>query len=272
MTNWPVHARIDGPIVMIGFGSIGRGTLPLIERHFTFDKSRFVGHRSRGQRPQAARRARHPLHPAGRHQGQLPRAADAAAHRRRRPGLLRQPLGRHLLGRHHGALQRDRRALHRHRRRAVAGLLFRHQARAGGALELRAARDDARRQARAQARRRPPPSPAAAPIPAWCRGSSSRRCSTSPATSAQVQRAEDARGLGAGWRKQARRQGHPHRRARHPARQAAEAAATCSSTPGRSRASCRKACSRPSSAGARTRSGCRRTAASTRPAARPRSI
>ncbi|MFL5154001.1 MAG: saccharopine dehydrogenase NADP-binding domain-containing protein, partial [Microvirga sp.] len=27
---------------MIGFGSIGKGTLPLIERHFEFDKSRFV--------------------------------------------------------------------------------------------------------------------------------------------------------------------------------------------------------------------------------------
>jgi homospermidine synthase len=42
MVDWPIHARIDGPIVMIGFGSIGRGTLPLIERHFSFDKSRFV--------------------------------------------------------------------------------------------------------------------------------------------------------------------------------------------------------------------------------------
>ncbi|MCP8939722.1 homospermidine synthase [Alsobacter sp. SYSU M60028] len=38
----PVHGRIDGPIVMIGFGSIGRGTLPLIERHFAFDKSRMA--------------------------------------------------------------------------------------------------------------------------------------------------------------------------------------------------------------------------------------
>jgi len=37
-----VHARIDGPIVMIGFGSIGRGMLPLIERHFEFDRSKFV--------------------------------------------------------------------------------------------------------------------------------------------------------------------------------------------------------------------------------------
>ena len=42
MTDWPVHARISGPIVMIGFGSIGKGTLPLIKRHFEYDKSRFV--------------------------------------------------------------------------------------------------------------------------------------------------------------------------------------------------------------------------------------
>jgi homospermidine synthase len=39
---WPIHARIDGPIVMIGFGSIGKGTLPLIERHFSYDPGRFV--------------------------------------------------------------------------------------------------------------------------------------------------------------------------------------------------------------------------------------
>jgi homospermidine synthase len=42
MPQWPVHARITGPIVMIGFGSIGRGTLPLIERHFNFDRTRFT--------------------------------------------------------------------------------------------------------------------------------------------------------------------------------------------------------------------------------------
>ena len=40
MSNWPVHAKITGPIVMIGFGSIGKGTLPLIERHLDYDKSR----------------------------------------------------------------------------------------------------------------------------------------------------------------------------------------------------------------------------------------
>jgi len=42
MAKWTKYGAISGPVVMIGFGSIGRGTLPLIERHFTFDKSRFV--------------------------------------------------------------------------------------------------------------------------------------------------------------------------------------------------------------------------------------
>ena len=37
MTSYPDYGRIDGPIVIIGFGSIGRGTLPLIERHFEYD-------------------------------------------------------------------------------------------------------------------------------------------------------------------------------------------------------------------------------------------
>jgi homospermidine synthase len=42
MNQWPVHGRIEGAIVMIGFGSIGKGTLPLIERHFEFDKKHMV--------------------------------------------------------------------------------------------------------------------------------------------------------------------------------------------------------------------------------------
>lgn len=42
MANWPVHGTINGPVVMIGFGSIGRGMVPLLERHFKFDRERFV--------------------------------------------------------------------------------------------------------------------------------------------------------------------------------------------------------------------------------------
>jgi homospermidine synthase len=42
MTNWPVHATWNGPIVMIGFGSIGRGTLPLILRHIKCEASQIT--------------------------------------------------------------------------------------------------------------------------------------------------------------------------------------------------------------------------------------
>jgi homospermidine synthase len=40
--TYPVYGRIDGPIVIIGFGSIGKGTLPLIERHFEFDATKLT--------------------------------------------------------------------------------------------------------------------------------------------------------------------------------------------------------------------------------------
>lgn len=42
MTNWPVYATWTGPIVMIGFGSIGRGTLPLILRHIKCDPAQIT--------------------------------------------------------------------------------------------------------------------------------------------------------------------------------------------------------------------------------------
>ncbi|HEY0439592.1 MAG TPA: saccharopine dehydrogenase C-terminal domain-containing protein [Xanthobacteraceae bacterium] len=42
MSTWPVYARFEGPIVMVGFGSIGRGTLPLLERHIDFDGAKLV--------------------------------------------------------------------------------------------------------------------------------------------------------------------------------------------------------------------------------------
>lgn len=37
-----LHARIDGPLVMVGFGSIGKGTLPLILRHLDVDRAQMV--------------------------------------------------------------------------------------------------------------------------------------------------------------------------------------------------------------------------------------
>lgn len=37
-----IYGEITGPVVIIGFGSIGKGVLPLLERHFKFDKNRLV--------------------------------------------------------------------------------------------------------------------------------------------------------------------------------------------------------------------------------------
>jgi homospermidine synthase len=42
MTEWPIYGAIGGPIVLIGFGSIGRGALPLILRHFDCDRGRIT--------------------------------------------------------------------------------------------------------------------------------------------------------------------------------------------------------------------------------------
>ncbi len=39
---YPMHGTIDGPVVLIGFGSIGRGFLPLLERHFEYDAGRLT--------------------------------------------------------------------------------------------------------------------------------------------------------------------------------------------------------------------------------------
>ena len=224
MTTWPVHARIDGPIVMIGFGSIGKGTLPLIERHFAYDKSALRRHRPRGQGPRPARRARHPLHPPGRDAGELPPPADAAAHGRRRAGLLRQPVGRHLLARHHGALQRDRRALHRHRQRAVGRASI-----STPSLGPEARSNYALRETTLAAKRARKPGSTTA---VSCCGANPGMVSwfvkqalldVAADIGRQGRRAEDARGLGPAGAT-ARRQGHPHRRARHPARQEPEAA------------------------------------------------
>jgi homospermidine synthase len=42
MSQHPVHAEFGGPIVMIGFGSIGKGALPLILRHIRSPRERMV--------------------------------------------------------------------------------------------------------------------------------------------------------------------------------------------------------------------------------------
>jgi len=125
MTQGPNYGRIDGPIVMIGFGSIGRGTLPLIERHFDFDRSRFVviGPDDADRRLLDERGIKFEHQAVTRENyrellGFYLKGGPGQA-------FCVQSLGRHFFARPHALLPRGRRALHRHRRRAVARLLFR---------------------------------------------------------------------------------------------------------------------------------------------------
>ena len=124
MTNPPIHGRITGPIVMIGFGSIGKGMLPLIERHFDFDRNRLVV-------IDPSDKDRHLLDARGIrfiHMGLTP-----ANYREILTPLLTEGGGqgfcvnlrRHLLARHSRIVARSRRTLHRHGGGALARVLFR---------------------------------------------------------------------------------------------------------------------------------------------------
>ena len=97
----PLHARFDGPIVMIGFGSIGRGTLPLIERHIGFDRSKSSSLRRRTTTA-ACSMTQAALCAFGDYQGELPRRADPARDRGTGPRHDHQSFGRYVLGRADG--------------------------------------------------------------------------------------------------------------------------------------------------------------------------
>ena len=181
--KWPVYGEITGPIVMIGFGSIGRGTLPLIERHFKFDKSRMtvidprdtdrklLDERGIAFVQEAVTKKNYkklltPLLTKGGGQGFCVNlSVDTSS-----VDLMK-------LCRKLGVLYVDTVV------EPWLGFYFDDKADNAVAHQLRAARNAAGGKAR-QSRRHRPRSPPAAPIPAWCRGSSSRRWSTSPRTSA----------------------------------------------------------------------------------------
>ena len=139
---------------MIGFGSIGRGTLPLILRHFKFDRSRMVVIDPNDQRLRALRGAGRPLRQGGGDARQLSRPADAASDEGRRAGLLRQPLGRHVVARHHAAsAARSARSISTPSSSRGPGFYFDRTRRSGGAHQQRAPRHGARGEGE-QSRRR----------------------------------------------------------------------------------------------------------------------
>ena len=104
--SYPNHGRIDGPVVIIGFGSIGQGTLPLIERHFTYDPHQVhVIEPSDDHRTFLEQRGVHFIHHAVTRENCRALLAQLFPER---PGLLREPVGRHQLARDHAALPRAR--------------------------------------------------------------------------------------------------------------------------------------------------------------------
>ena len=179
MTNWPVHATWNGPIVMIGFGSIGRGTLPLILRHIDCDRKKItvidpddsnahlVDKEGIAFIKEAVTKRNYkslltPLLTAGPGQAFIVNLS-VDVDRRRHQRLASET----------GALYIDTVI------EPWPGFYYNSKLDNADAHQLCACARRcwrSRRNIQAATRR----SPAAAPIPAWCRGSSSRRCSTSP--------------------------------------------------------------------------------------------
>ena len=149
MAQHVVHTQLPGQLVMLGCGSIGQAVLPLILRHLgvTPERITIVTADARGREEAAA--VRHRVPRDGADAGELPAGARAAGRRRR---LRAQPLGRRQQHRHRRVLPRARRALSRHRRRALGRHVFRPQPDAGRPLELRAAREHAAAAPRARPR------------------------------------------------------------------------------------------------------------------------
>jgi homospermidine synthase len=85
----PVYGRIEGPIVIIGFGSIGKGTWPLIERHFDYDAEKLVVIEPDAGKPRTSCAGHRIAHVQAADAGELPRGAGRASGAGQ--GLLRQP-------------------------------------------------------------------------------------------------------------------------------------------------------------------------------------
>ena len=256
MTQWPVHGTITGPIVMIGFGSIGKGTLPLIERHFTYDAKRVTV-----------------IDPEDKDRGILDergiRFIKEKVTRDNIEDLLRpllsegggQPFIVNLsvevssvaimrLANETGALYVDTVA------EPWPGFY------GDASLSVSQRSNYALREGVLDLKRELGPH---GPTAVNCCGANPGMVSWF-VKQALLNVAADTghrrppsrnpgKSLGCGWRTKPGCERHPYRRARYPARQDPEADAASSSTPGRWKASCRRGCSRPNSVGAPTRKG-----------------
>ena len=141
--TYPNHGRIDGPIVIIGFGSIGQGHAAADRAALHLRPARRARDRALGRAPDLPRAAGRALHPQG---GDARRTTGRCSTQlfAGRPRVLREPVGRHQLARHHAALPRARACSTSTPWSSPGpGFYFDLHLTPRGALELRAARGGA---------------------------------------------------------------------------------------------------------------------------------
>ena len=267
MTQHKVHSYLQGRLLMLGCGSIGQAVLPLILRHLGVD-ARPDHHRHRRRaRPRGGGAVRHRLPRDGADPGELsPACSSRWSARRFRP----QPVGR--------------RQQHRHRRAsatsAAPSISTPWSSPGAASISTAACRRPQRsnyalREGMLKLRRELGRGPTAVSAQGANPGLVSQLVKEAALivardTGLPHARAHRPAGLGAPVPRP-RRQGDPHRRARHPGRRPRPSGPASSSTPGRSTASSPRAASRPSSAGARTSATSPRAACATPAAAARRS-
>ena len=119
------HASFSGNLVIVGFGSIGQGVLPLILRHLDMRSERITIVTAERARLTMKRKLWHPLRRRAAHARELSPGAGAAAGRGRLPA---QPVGRRLIGRLDRVRPGEGRPLPRHLHRAMGRRLHRSDA------------------------------------------------------------------------------------------------------------------------------------------------
>ena len=135
-----MHNAFSGRLVIVGFGSIGQGVLPLLLRHIDMRPDQIVVITAELRGHEVAEEYGVRFVETALTRENYRAVLDPLARRRRFPA---QRVGRRVERRADRAVPGQGRALSRYLHRAVAGRLYRPEPAAFGALQLRAARERA---------------------------------------------------------------------------------------------------------------------------------
>ena len=218
------HVKFAGRLVVVGFGSVGQGTLPLLLRHIDMppDRISIVTGDERGRAEAAHYGIKFQVTTAhARDTSRDPRALD------RQGRFPAQSLGRRFQRSADRALLREGGDVPRYVHRAVAGRLHRSESLSVPSLELRAARGGAGAAQEVSERRTDrDPDSRGQPRPHFALGQAGAR-EHRPRRQRRGRNSAIARSVGAAC-DGARRESHTLRRARHAGRGSAASAASSS--------------------------------------------